>query len=391
MVLLTFCAGYLYGVWEKARVTPQEAVQQIVRQSEQEQLAEEVDFSLYWEVWSRVKRDYVRQPVDEADLFYGSVAGLVQGTGDPYSVFFDPVQTQSFEQSLSGSFGGVGMELGSRNGQVVVIAPLADTPAAAAGIRAGDVILAVDDAYVDGKTVEEVVSVVRGDKGTQVKLLLQRESAEPFEVTLIRDIIKPASVKVEYQDQVGKTAAIITISQFTKDSATEFNVILNELVLKSPDLVILDLRNDPGGFVDSAVAIASEWIPEGPILYEKNQIGEQTPTNSTGAGRLTSQPTVVLIDQGSASASEIVAGALQDEDKAIILGETSFGKGSVQDVHYFADGSSLKLTISLWLTPSGRTIDQVGIVPDVVVPYTLEDFNAGIDPQLEAALATMNQ
>lgn len=391
VVLLTFCAGYLYGVWEKARLSPQEAVQQIVRQSGQEQVSEEVDFSLYWDVWNRIKRDYVRQPVDEADLFYGSVSGLVHGTGDPYSVFFDPVQTQSFQQALSGSFGGVGMELGSREGKVVVIAPLADTPASVAGVKAGDVILAVDDVYVDDKTVEEVVAVVRGDKGTQVKLLLQRANEEPFEVTLTRDIIKPASVKVEYKDQAGKTAAIITISQFTKDSATEFNVILNELLLKSPDLVILDLRNDPGGFVDSAIAIASEWIAEGPILIEKNQLGEKTPSNSTGSGRLSSQPTVVLIDQGSASASEIVAGALQDGGKATIMGEVSFGKGSVQDVHYFKDGSSLKLTISLWLTPNGRTIDQVGITPDVLVPYTAEDFAAGRDPQLQAALDTLNQ
>lgn len=391
LILLTFSAGYLYGVYQKTKVPPQEAIQQIVRQSEDQQVSEEVDFSLYWDVWNRIKRDYVRQPVDEADLFYGSVAGLVRGAGDPYSAFFGPDQTESFNDSLNGSFGGVGIELGAKEGQVVVIAPLPDTPAERNGVLASDVILAVDDEYIDDETVEEVVFLIRGEVGTDVTLLLQRNGDEPFELTLTREVIQPDTVKVEYQEREGKIAAIITVSQFTHETSIEFRSIVNDLILKSPDVVILDLRNNPGGFVDAAVDIASEWIPDGAILLEQTQDGRQVPSNSTGSGRLSNQKTIVLINQGSASASEIVAGALQDRKKATILGETSFGKGSVQDVHYFADGSSLKLTISLWLTPDGRTIDKTGIEPDQVVPMTAEDYLTGKDPQLDAAFASLNQ
>lgn len=391
LILLTFCAGYLYGVWQKTKVPPQEAIQQVVRQSQDEQVSEEVDFSLYWDVWNRIKRDYVHQPVDEADLFYGSISGLVQGTGDPYSVFYDPSKTEGFNESLNGSFGGVGIELGAKDGQIVVVAPLPDTPAEKNGVQAGDVILTVDDEYIDDEGVEQVVFLIRGEVGTDVKLLLQRNGDEPFEVALTREIIQPDTVKVEYQEREGKTAAIITVSQFTHETSIEFRTIVNELVLKSPDLVILDLRNNPGGFVDAAVSLASEWIDEGPILLEQTKDGTRIPTNSNGQARLADQPTVVLINQGSASASEIVAGALQDKKKALVLGETSFGKGSVQDVHYFADGSSLKLTISLWLTPDGRTIDKTGIEPDQTVTMTYEDFVAGLDPQIDAAFATLNQ
>lgn len=391
IILLTFCAGYLFGVYQKTKVPPQEAIQQIVRQSQDEQVSEEVDFSLYWDVWNRIKRDYVHQPIDEADLFYGSVSGLVQGTGDPYSVFYDPTKTESFNDSLNGSFGGVGIELGDKDGNIVVIAPLPDTPAERNGVQAGDVILAVDEEYIDDEGVEQVVFLIRGEVGTDVKLLLQRNGEEPFELTLTREIIQPDTVEVEYQEHAGKTVAIITVSQFTHETSIEFRTIVNDLVLKSPDLVVLDLRNNPGGFVEAAVAIASEWVEEGPILLEQTKDGTRVPTNSNGSGRLTDQRTVVLINQGSASASEIVAGALQDKNKATVIGETSFGKGSVQDVHFFADGSSLKLTISLWLTPDGRTIDKTGIEPDQIVPMSYEDFVAGLDPQLDAALASLNQ
>lgn len=386
VVLLTFSAGYLFGVWEKTKIPPQEAIQQIVRQADDQSVDQKVDFSLYWDVWNRIKRDYVRQPVDDSKLFYGSIAGLVQGTGDPYSIFFDPEQTKAFNDSLNGSFGGVGMELGEKDGQVVVIAPVPNTPAEKAGILAGDAILAVDDQYIDGKTVDEVVLLVRGDPGTSVKLLLQRGDTEPFEKTIERAIIQPAVVKVEYKDQAGKSVAVVSISKFTPDSSVEFESIVNDLVLKKPDLLILDVRNNPGGFVTPATDIASEWIDHGPIFFEQKQDGSRIPTNSTGSGRLADQKTVVLVNQGSASASEILAGALQDYGKATILGETSFGKGSVQDIHFFNDGSSLKLTISLWLTPKGRTIDKTGITPDQVVDYTQADATAGTDPQLEAAL-----
>lgn len=391
VILLTFCAGYLYGVYQKTKVSPEEAIQQIVRKSGEQQMSEEVDFSLYWDVWSRIKRDYVRQPVNETDLFYGSISGLVRGAGDPYSVFFDPTQTESFNESLNGSFGGVGMELGAKDGEIVVIAPLPETPAEKNGVLAGDVILAVNDEYIDDETVEEVVFLIRGEVGTEVKLLLQRNGDEPYELTLVREIIQPDTVKIEYQEREGKTVAIITISQFTHETSVEFRSIVNELILKSPDLVILDLRNNPGGFVDAAVDIASEWIPEGPILLEQTQDGRRVPTNGNGSGRLASQRTIVLINQGSASASEIVAGALQDEKKATVMGETSFGKGSVQDVHFFADGSSLKLTISLWLTPDGRTIDKTGIEPDKIVPMSYEDYVAGLDPQIEAAFSSLTE
>lgn len=391
LTVVVFCAGYLSGVWEKARVTPEEAVQQILREASGEEIANQVDFSLYWEVWNRIRRDYVHQPVDEKQLFYGSVDGLVQGLQDPYSGFFDPMESSELASSLDGTFGGVGMELGEQEGQIVVIAPLPHTPAEAAGVAPGDAIIAIDDELVEGKNIDQVIQLIRGEKGTTVKLLLQREVAEPYELTLTRDTIVVESVKLRFEERDGKTAAVISLSQFTSSTTTDFHSLINEIALKQPDLVVLDLRNNPGGYVDAAVEVASEWVSQGTILFEQHQDGTRTAIESTGTGQLENFRTVVLINRGSASASEIVAGALQDNLKASVIGETSFGKGSVQDIHSFPDGSSLKLTISLWLTPAGRTIDKTGIIPDTEVTMTYDDFVAGKDPQLDAAFASLGQ
>ncbi len=325
-----------------------------------------VDFKQFWETWDMVKNRYVDQPVDDVDLFYGALEGLVQGLDDPYSEYFPPQEAKEFVESLTGEFDGIGAEIGKRDGQLIVIAPIAHSPAERAGIKAGDMIFLIDKEDVSALSIDEAVSKIRGKKGTQVTLTVaSKEDTQVRDVVITRDTIVIPTIISEMKEG---SIAYVRMSAFSDDTDVELKKTVKELLTKNPKGFILDLRSNPGGYLDTAVNVASLWISSGPVVLEGSEKTGKQALDATGRDVLLADvPTVVLIDGGSASASEIIAGALQDTKKATIVGQTSFGKGSVQDVQPLPDGSAIKLTIARWYTPNGRQIDKEGIVPDVVV------------------------
>ena len=348
-----------------------------------EWLPGDVDFDLFWDVWDMVRSEYVDKGVSDKQLFYGALQGLVWGLEDPYSSFFTPQKAEEFNQELAGTFFGIGAEIGlDQDGNVVVIAPLPDTPADRAGIQAGDRILLVDDTDTTGLTVNEAVQMIRGEKGTSVTLTISRDGSEPFEVQIVRDEIKIKSVTWKVQDD---GIGVITISMFNEETSGLFKQASQELLQKGVAKLIVDLRNNPGGLLDSAIELAGYWVGDDVVVIEATG-DDRLELPANGVPWFSEMDTVVLVNGGSASASEILAGALQDYDLAQVIGEQTFGKGSVQTYHELPDGSAVKITVAKWLTPLGRSIDKNGITPDAVVPLTQEDFNANQDPQLEAAI-----
>ncbi|MFA5412951.1 MAG: S41 family peptidase [Patescibacteria group bacterium] len=357
------------------------------REEVPEYLSKDIDFNLFWEVWNLAKNNYVHQPVQDTELFYGALSGIISSLGDPYSVFFDPKTAEEFKQELEGTFSGIGAELGIKNNQLTIIAPLPDTPAERAGLKAGDRILAIDSRETTDMALDYAVSIIRGEKGTDVTLTIWREGwdkAQDLKIT--RDTIEVASVKWEMKDDI----AYIEINHFNEDTERRFDQAVAELITKNPKGLILDLRNNPGGFLDTAVEVAGEWIENDVIVVEQIDDGQRNEERSSRLARLQNLKTVVLVNQGSASASEIVAGALQDYGKATLVGEKTFGKGSVQNLEPLPDGSAVKITVAEWLTPKGRLIDKEGIVPDVEIKLTEEDYNAERDPQMDKAIEIIN-
>jgi len=342
----------------------------------------DIDFALFWDIWDKIKKDYVNEGILDEDLFYGALSGLVKGLDDPYSVFLKPQVAEEFQSELSGKFEGIGAEIGIRDDILTIISPLSESPAERAGIRAGDKVLAINDYNTKGISLDYAVKLIRGDRGTTVSLLVSRDGlVDAKKIDIVRDKIVIKSVQWNIKDDI----ANVRILQFGTETIKEFDKAVREVVLKNPKGIILDLRNDPGGFLDAAIAIAGEWIPEDVIVYESFK-GIDSAFSANGKGRLSNFKTVVLINGGSASASEIVAGALKDYNLATVVGEKSFGKGSVQDYTEYKDGSALKLTISLWLTPNKNSINGEGIHPNVEVELTENDFIAGKDTQLEKAI-----
>jgi carboxyl-terminal processing protease len=341
--------------------------------------------TLYQAVWNTLKQSFVdRGQLDDQKLFYGSLKGLVAASGDPYTVFMDPEENKEFQDDLAGTFEGIGAEIGLKDEIITIISPLDDMPAAKAGIRAGDQIYAINGTSTAGVSVDEAVRQIRGPKDTQVKLTIYRSGENNTkDYTITRSVIVVKSVKTERRDD---GVYVIKISAFNNDTGELFSQAINEIINVKPKGIILDMRNNPGGYLDTAVDMASEWIENGPVVIEKFSEEKQNKYLSTGTGRLKDVPTAVLINGGSASASEIVAGALQDYQKALIIGEKSFGKGSVQSLIDLGGGASLKVTIAKWLTPLGRSINDEGIKPDREVKFTEEDAKKDKDPQFQAAL-----
>lgn len=352
----------------------------------------EVNFEQYWEIWDKIKKEYVKQPVNDVDLFYASIEGLVKGLNDPYSIFFPPQKATEFAKDLSGKFGGIGAEIGLRDDQITIIAPLKDSPAVKAGLKSGDKIISIDTQDVYGLSLEEAISKIRGEPGTDVILeIISNGSDSLKEVTVKREIINVPTVEWEMKDDI----VYLRISYFNESTWNEFDKAVKEILLKSPSGIVLDMRNNPGGYLDASVKVAAEWVDNGVIVSERFNDGkEDTYDAQMGKHRFVGIPTIVLIDGGTASGSEIVAGALQDYGVATILGQTTFGKGSVQEFEVLPDGSALKLTIAQWFTPKGRQINEKGIDPDQKIEemFTQKEGTDGtkeedyIDHGLEKAL-----
>lgn len=343
------------------------------------------DFNLYWEVWDSLKQNHVdKNMIKDKELFYGSLTGLAQSLDDPYTVFMDPKTAQEFADDLAGTFEGIGAEVGMRNDIVTIIAPLDGMPAQKAGLRAGDKVYAIDGESTIGLTVDQAVKKIRGEKGTKVILTILRGTGEKaMDITITRDVIFVKSVKTEMRSD---GIFIIKISNFNDDTLNLFNAAVNEALVKNPKGIILDLRNNPGGYLETSVALASEWIEAGPVVAEQFGENKRNEYFSNGRARLKNFPTVVLVNSGSASASEIVAGALRDYKKATLVGEQTYGKGSVQTLQNLSDGSALKITIAKWLTPAGDFINEKGIAPEIEVKLGQTDIDKNIDPQMNKAL-----
>lgn len=352
-------------------------------------MADDVEFKLFWELWQTLKEKYYEQPINDKDLFYGAMAGLAASVGDPYTNYFPPKVAEEFQQSLAGKFEGIGAEIGLKDERIQVVAPLPETPAERAGLLAGDVITEIDGTDTAGMSVEQAVSLIRGEKGSTVKLMIARPSSKnpPFEVSIVRDEIQIKSVRSK---DLADGIVQIEVTHFNGDTEAAFDQAADQALAKGAKGIVLDLRNNPGGFLDTALSMAGEWVGDRVVVKERRQGKIVEELRGTVRQRLSGIPTVVLVNQGSASASEIVAGALQDYKQATIVGMTTYGKGSVQDYENFTDGSGVKITIAEWLTPNGRTINKTGLTPDVVVDRTLEDYEAQRDPQLDRAVGILN-
>jgi len=360
---------------------------------------EKVDTTMYWDVWDILRSNYVdSSEISPQDMMYGSIKGLVNSYNDPATVFLTPEETEEFKATSEGKyFQGIGAELGYENGNIIVVTPLDGSPAKAAGIRAGDYILAVDDKDITAEdTVYDVVARIRGEEGTKVKLkILHKDSNKPVEVSIERKQITVASMNVEFLEN--KSIALFRVNRFTEASysewVNEWNTKIQEIKDAKVNKIILDLRGNPGGFFDAAIYAADDFLQGGyTISMQQDGKGKIDKYESKDGGNLTEVKLVVLVDGGSASAAEILAGALQQADRATIVGEKTYGKGTAQNVIDLSDGSSLHITTLKWLLPNGNWLNkEEPITPDVIIEFTDEDFIAGKDPQLVEAIKQINK
>ena len=384
IILTVGFISFLGGMEVGKRQPMVDATGSVINQSlTPDYLRKTVDFNQFWRLWDIVKTKYYRQPVNEVKFLYGAEAGLVASLDDPYSVFFEPKVATEFSRELSGSIYGIGAEVSVKKDVLTVIAPLPETPAERAGLKSGDLILAIDGLDTRGMPLDLAVSKIRGDKGTTVKLLIMRDGFKKAqEFAIVRDNIQVKSVRYELKNNI----SYIKVTHFNEDTGVDFNKVVEKVLRDNPRGVIIDLRNNPGGYLNVSVDMLGEWLAEDTAVIERFTNNAQKEYKTNGRARLNNYPTVVLINKGSASASEILAGALQDYGRAKVVGEQSFGKGTVQSYEEFEDGSALKLTIAEWLTPKKRAIDKNGITPDVVVKLTEADVENSKDPQLDKAI-----
>lgn len=353
--------------------------------------AHNVDFQLFWNVWDTLKQKYVKKDsLQEQDLFYGAIRGMVAAAGDPYTVFMDPKESKVFSDDLAGTFEGIGAEIGIKKERLLIIAPLPDSPAEKAGLRAGDRILGINGSTTLGMSVDEAVNKIRGPKDTVVTLTINHNSDDKvLEVKITRGVIVVKSVRTS----MGKNGLYtIAVTSFNDDTEPLFNKAVDEIVAKKPKGIILDLRNNPGGYLNAAVSLAGNWLDKGKVVVsERFGDGKSDEYPAAGLARLKDVPTVVLVNQGSASASEILSGALQDYGVAKLVGMQTFGKGSVQVLDKLKDGSSLKVTIAQWMTPKGINISEKGITPDFKVELKSQDYENNKDPQMDKAIELLTK
>jgi carboxyl-terminal processing protease len=353
---------------------------------------EKVSFDVFWDVWRKINNDYVSQDItkDTEKRVFGAVKGMVGSLDDPYSVFFDPEESRAFTTELEGKFTGIGAELTLRDNILTVVAPIDGMPAEKAGILAGDKILKIYDELTNDMTTEDAVKRIRGEKGTEVTLTVLHKSAnETSEIKIIRDEIDIKSVAYEKKEH---GVAYLRIKGFMDDTARELDKVASEIIADDTKGLVIDVRSNPGGNLDVAVDIISKFVPRGEvILWERDKNKQEKAYRAIGGEEFKDLPVVVLIDGGSASASEILAGALRDINNNLLIGEKTFGKGSVQSFEKLSGGSSLKMTIAKWLTPIKESIHEVGIEPTIKVELSLDDIKANNDKQLKRAIEELEK
>ncbi len=352
------------------------------------------NFDLFWEVWNQLEKKYVeKKKLDVQKMYYGAIKGLVNSLEDPYTFFLTPEENQQAKNDLQGKFEGIGAQLGLKNNQVIVIAPLKNSPAEKAGVKAGDFIIKVDDKSTKNWTLNETVSKIRGPKGSKVKLTLLRDDKE-INVKIIRDQIIVPSVELSFE----KNLAILKLNQFGDNTNNEWDEAVKEIKTKwnKKEIkgMILDLRNNPGGYLESSIYIASEFLPWNKLVVKQESYKSKIEYKVSRKGQLLDIPLIVLINEGSASASEILAGALKDHKRAKLIGLKSFGKGSVQEAIDLKNGAGLHLTIAKWILPNGDWIYNKGIEPDIKVENKIEAGNTLTDEndlQLKRAIEELGK
>lgn len=389
-----YYAGILSG---RAEESQSQKVSSVVNKTEG--MPEDVDFSLFWKTWKILDENYVATGAatntvsTDLDRVYGAIKGMTDALGDPYTVFFPPVENEAFQTEIQGNFEGVGMEMGIKDGSLTVISPLANSPAKNAGILSSDKVIKIDNTISVDMTVEEAVTLIRGKKGTEVVLTILREGiTEPFEVKIVRDVIDLPVIDSKYDKKTN--IFTIQIYSFSTQSANLFRRALREFVMSGSNKLIIDLRGNPGGILDSAVDIASFFLPLGQIVVREDYgFGkDETVVRSQGYDIFNDNlKMVILIDGGSASAAEILAGALSEQGKAILVGTKTFGKGSVQKLVPIDDKTALKVTIARWLTPKGKSISEDGLDPDIEVKLTAEDIKNKNDLQMKKAVEILSK
>ncbi len=341
-----------------------------------------LDYSSVNEVYQALKRKYDGK-LDEQKLMTGMKKGLVEAAGDPYTTYFDVDGAKAFSEQLNGSFSGIGAELSKQGNDIVVISPIAGFPAEKAGLKSKDVVISIDGQDATGLSVDEAVKRIRGEKGTSVKLVVIRDGQQRLEFTIVRDTITIPSVTSKIIDN---NIGYIQISRFAEDTNGLVDAAAKDFKAKNVKGIVLDMRNNPGGYLTSAVSVSSQWLKNGQIILQEKRDGKVIQSYAAqGDGQLVGVPTVVLINEGSASASEITAGALKDNNAALVMGTKSFGKGSVQEFSTFKGGDVLKVTVARWYTPAGKNIDKEGIEPNIKVELTADNIKAAVDTQLNAA------
>lgn len=357
----------------------------------------DVDFGPFWKAWNIINEKYVPasttvKSVTGEEKIWGAISGLADSLGDPYTVFFPPVESEMFQSDIRGNFEGVGMEVLAQDGSIRVIAPLKNSPAFRAGILAGDRIVRINGKETSAITTEEAVKLIRGPQGTTVTLTILRNGAkEPLEFKVVREVI---NIPVINTRELPSGIFVIELYSFSENSPNLFRGALREFILSDSDKLILDLRGNPGGYLEAAIDMASWFIPSSKIVVREDfgDRREEKVYRSRGYDIFRDDlKFVILVDKGSASASEILAGALAEHGEAVLVGETTFGKGSVQELVDITSDTSLKVTVARWLTPNGLSISEKGIEPQYVVKYTTADREAGRDPQLQKAIEILNQ
>lgn len=345
---------------------------------------EEELFRPFWEAWSYVNREYHDESaLDSQRLSRGAIRGMVGALQDPYSLYLDPFHRELTEAELRGVFEGIGVQVEMAQEQLRIVSPLEGSPGARAGLRPGDVITHVDGREVKGMSLPEAIRLIRGPRGSTVALTIRREGRSPFDVALTREEIRVSPVRGEVRSD---GIAYVRISTFSMRVGSELRQLLDRLSERRPRGWVLDLRGNPGGYLEGAVAVTSQFVQDSVVLYEERRGGERVETRTRGTARATSGPMAVVVDKGTASAAEIVAAALRDHGRATLIGDQTFGKGSVQALHRLSDGSALRLTVARWLTPKGEPIEGVGLAPAIAGVA-----GAGVDAPLEQAIDHVRQ
>ena len=378
VTLICLDAIFVLGYWQGQKGSPNALVPSQITQLESGKPSG-VDFSTFWEAWNKLKEKSV-QEVGNDKMVQGAISGMLASTGDPYTVYFTKQENDRFREDIGGEFSGIGIEIVEKDNLPTVVAPLPDSPAEKAGFKPGDIILEVDGAKTSDLGFNETINRIRGTEGTKVTLKVMRASVtDPITIEVVRDKITVKSVEWSLENVNGKKVEHIKIRQFGDDTDALFESAAQDVIKNNPEGVILDLRNDPGGYLETAVNVASYFVKDGVIVTEKGRDGNSTEYKSTGKGTLKNYKLTVLVNGGSASASEIVTGALKDRLGTKIIGEKTFGKGSVQELIDLSDGSAVKITVAKWFTPNGSQINELGISPDIAI---VDDEKTTADEQL---------